>query len=76
MISYVNVNVVLYLSAFSFLCRWLFLAHRFPDEIQKARLGDGVIVTRIAGEPAIDGPFGIIVNSRDKAIFWTESSKY
>ena len=75
MILYLKVYVVLYLSAFSLICRWLFLAHRLPNEIQKARLRDGVIVTRIAGEPVDYGPYGIIVDSRDKTIFWTESSE-
>ena len=70
-----DVNVVLYLSAFLLICRWLFHAQRFPDEIQKARLGDGARVTRIARELANSAPYGISVNSRDKTIFWTESGE-
>ena len=73
MIWYLNVNVVFYLSAFSLICRWLFHAQRHPHEIQKARLGDVVSVTRIAQITGGYGPYGIIVNSRDETIFWTES---
>jgi len=73
-IWYLNVNVVLCHSAFLLIRRWLFHAHRFPHEIQKARLGDGVAsATRCA--QGNGNNFGVIVNARDKTVFWTASGK-
>ena len=73
-ITRLHVNVVLYHSASSLICRWLFHTLQKPNEIHKARLGDGASETRIAHY--LNGIFGIVVNSRYKTLFFTEPCEY